>query len=158
LVAATLIIALFFRSAVRGFPVSHPRNLLESAPKACTFIRLTTGERAMVTYEVSPGAFPLYGLIAPVLVALLYALAQDMIFRGLAWHTLERAGLRTALVNFIQAYLYAFPYHKPNLIGGLVLLVFGLWLGWWRARDGNILTATWLHFIALALVSGGDAF
>jgi membrane protease YdiL (CAAX protease family) len=100
----------------------------------------------------SKGYERLYGLLPVFWMALFWSLTQEMLFRGMMWHALESAGFETGLVNVLQALLYAVPFHRANLLGAAVLIALGLWLGWFRRRDGNIATAVLFHMVALCLI------
>jgi len=154
LITSLFILSAYFSQSIRGFPLIDLKSITLNLPRSCTFLPLERGGFDLFITEETEGVKYLYGILPGFLLAFLWALVQEVAFRGIAWHCLKGMGFSFWVTNFIQALLFSLPYHRPNLLGGFLLIVVALWWGWWRNRDGNIFTATILHTLGLTLVYG----
>lgn len=86
------------------------------------------------------------------LFALLNALAEELIYRGLLQEALQDIFRRRILVVFLQATAFAaahFASGFPNgMTGYLMVLVYGMMLGYLRERTGGLLVPVITHILA----------
>jgi len=86
------------------------------------------------------------------LFALLNALVEELIYRGLLQEALRDIFRRRILVIFLQATAFAaahFASGFPNgIIGYLMVLVYGMMLGYLRERCGGLLVPVLTHILA----------
>jgi len=86
------------------------------------------------------------------LFALLNALVEELIYRGLLQAALQDIFRSRILVIFLQATAFAaahFASGFPNgIVGYLMVLVYGIMLGYLRARSGGLLVPVLTHILA----------
>lgn len=154
LIASLFTLSAYLSQSIRGFPLIDLKSITWNPIRSCTSIPLEKNGFGLFIAEEPEGIKYLYGILPGFLLAFLWALVQEVAFRGITWYCLKNLGFSFWSVNLIQASLFSLPYHHPNLLGGFLLIVMALWWGWWRHRDGNIFTTTILHTLGLALIYG----
>lgn len=81
--------------------------------------------------------------------ALLNAVVEEYIFRGMIWNGLEKIMTNKSLVIFTQAAIFGITHYwgLPGGISGVVLIfTWSLYLGYVRQKTGGILGVIGLHF------------
>jgi len=81
--------------------------------------------------------------------ALLNAVVEEYIFRGMIWNALEKIMTNKSLVIFSQAAIFGITHYwgLPGGVSGVVLIfTWSLYLGYIRQKTGGILGVIGLHF------------
>lgn len=81
--------------------------------------------------------------------ALLNAVVEEYIFRGMIWNGLEKIMTNRSLVIFTQAAIFGITHYwgLPGGVSGVVLIfTWSLYLGYVRQKTGGILGVIGLHF------------
>ena len=93
----------------------------------------------------------IYGVYVPAF-ALLNAMAEEAVYRGLVQESLTRAFRHPALILFLQASAFAAVHYAsgfPNgVVGYFMVLIYGSMLGYLRMRTNGILAPFIAHVIA----------
>ena len=143
--------------------VLHPANLLILAvfgfcmQYVCTYLMALIGmllPDALEKYEIlmetaGVGEITVTGILYGVILG---PIAEELTFRGLTLHYLNKFTKRFWLANILQA--LAFGIFHMNLIQGVYAFVLGLALGWIRMRFDSMYASIWLHIFFNFLAFG----